>query len=131
MGKKRIDGRSDSKYDLSKRPGRKSSSTRKSTRGSSKRNRDYAKEAARLKVIGRRQALVELQNPDTIYMLGKSPVYIHSNQVYYKQGNITAKNLLQKDLDKIVAQVHAQIQPLCAQIDQIITNLYSGLGFNS
>lgn len=131
MGKKRIDGRSDSKYDLSKRPGRKSSSTRKSTRGSSKRNRDYAKESARLKVIGRRQALVELQNPDTIYMLGKSPVYIHSNQVYYKQGNITAKNLLQKDLDKIVAQVHAQIQPLCAQIDQIITNLYSGLGFSS
>ena len=130
MGKKRIDGRGNSKFDLSKRPGRKSTS-RKSTRGSSKRNRNYEKEAARLKVIGRRQALVELQNPSTIYMLGSSPVYIHSNQVYYQQGNITAKKILQTDLDKIVQTVHAQITPLCTQINQEITNLYTKLGFGS
>lgn len=64
-------------------------------------------------------------------MLGSSPVYIHSNQVYYQQGNITAKKILQTDLDKIVQTVHAQITPLCAQINQEITNLYTKLGFGS
>lgn len=131
MAKNRVDGRGYGKYDLSKRPGHKSSSSRKNTRGSSKRNRDYKKEAARLKVIGRRQALVELQNESTIYMLGTSPVYIHSNNVYYQQGNLTAKRMLEDDLNKLVATVKSQIQTLCTQIGQEVTNIYSKLGFSS
>lgn len=131
MAKKRIDGRGYAKYDLSKRPGRKTSSSRKSTRGSSKRNRDYKKEAERLKVIGRRQALVELQSYDTIYVLGASPVYIHSHEVYQKQGNITAKKLLQEKLDLLVNTVKKQIQVICPKISQEVTNIYTKLGFSS
>ena len=49
----------------------------------------------------RKNTLKELENPNTIYVLGGTPTYIHSSEIYWKAGLTTAENTLRKNLFKL------------------------------
>lgn len=122
MAKNRIDARKDEdKYNLSKRKGHKSPTQKGKTRKRTVKQKE--KENARRMQIGQRRALAELDNPNTIYILGDIPVYLHSNQVYYKKGKLTAINMLNTRLQSLVNQVHKQINSLIPILNSKIKNI--------
>ena len=91
----------------------------------------YRKEAKRINKEGRSRAIAELQNEDTIYILGEDPTYIHSRAVYYNKGRETAIGLLNKGLQKVVSQVHAKINRLTPILDAEVNNIVRSLNMNS
>ena len=91
----------------------------------------YRKDAQRVNKQGRARAIAELKLPDTVYKLGYDVTYIHSREVYYKQGRETAIRLLNNSLSKTVSQVHNKINSLVPILDGELNNIIQSLNMNS
>ena len=92
----------------------------------------YQHESALLnKRGGRKEALSELENEDTIYMLSKYPIYIHSRENYYKAGNKTAIRILNRELSSVVSKVHAKANRLIPLLDMEVQNIVNAFGMSS
>ena len=74
------------------------------------------------------KALSELENPNTIYILGNTPTYLHSSEVYWKAGLATAENTLRKNLFKLADEQKRIMKTKISFIEQQWKELLSCLG---
>lgn len=63
------------------------------------------------------RALMELSNPNTIYLLGGTPTYVHSRQAYFDAGLSTVNKQLTIMLNNLVAEQKSKIKIYATQIN--------------
>ena len=102
-------------------------------RNNSKKNkRNYKHESALLNARkGRKEAIAELENENTVYMLAQEPVYIHSREHYYKKGHETAIKILNRELSSVVTKVHAEANRLIPLLDAEVQNIVQSFGMSN
>ena len=69
-------------------------------------------------------AISELKDPNTIYMLGETPVYVHSHEQYIKQGLKTAKLELSSILTKVVEETKNKISKIIPILEVQTKEIY-------
>lgn len=75
------------------------------------------------------RAIAELSDPNVIVTLGGSPQYIHSTEVYFRQGLDTAIKRMTLHLEALVQEQQARMRDLIARIDaEWKTKLSSAFG---
>ena len=65
----------------------------------------------------RSRAIQELQNPNTVFILGGEPTYIHSTEAYWLAGLRTAQKEMSKMLSRLVTEQKSKMNNKIAHID--------------
>lgn len=76
-------------------------------------------------------AISELKDPNTIYMLGETPVYVHSHEQYIKQGLKTAKLELSSILTKVVEETKNKISKIIPILEAQTKEIYKTFNFDN
>ena len=78
-------------------------------------------------------ALLELENPNTVYILGgihaNGITYIHSHNKTWETGLKTATNLMRKMLEELVTEQQNVIQERIQQINQLWNNIFATINY--
>lgn len=68
---------------------------------------------------GQTQAAInELNDPDTIYLLGGNPTYLHSRKIYFEAGYAKALSMLENFLRDVCQQVRERINQILPELDR-------------
>lgn len=124
MAKNRIDARNNQKLNLSLRKGHNSGTKKGGTR--SRTAAQKKKEAHRIRQIGSRPVLEDLNDESTVMILGgNNVIYIHSNKIYAEMGLQTVNRIINRKLNVYINQVKNKLKSYANQLSTLENSFYN------